>query len=239
MKTRKNLILILILILLLLFTIIVKGQKQESEPLIWSLSRMPAAELPISTGLKQTWKKGLCYGFNQNMAPLLQYHSYEDLGLTKEFALFCGGVIYGWAESKYGYNILLISMGEVDRYRLVIGTFTKAGNLIDTLECEAFFTIGNNPFYTKEFSLNSDQQLIVCQLESKEVNPVFITKPFESYHAQRVDTYYQINSEGKIVPQKRKLYKPRVYDVAYIKDGKKRLLDGDEDFEREEVILKE
>lgn len=224
-------------LLFLLCSIYSNGQLKGRDILIDRMSRITETPLPLFT--TPELKSRVSYGVRPDMTPTINFHSYDDLGGKVNFGPLVAGELYSWSKSLYNYKIAIIDMGEVDRYRMLLTTLSEQAAVIDTVEVEIYFYSGNNRYLTKEFILDTNQQLIVCQLESKEDAPIGAYSGFNKYNAQRVDTYYQINSEGEIVPLKRKLYKPRVYDAAYIKDGKKRLLDGDEEIEREVEISAE
>ena len=101
--------------------------------------------------------------------------------------------------------------------------------MIDTLEV-ATGGYHHVPIYTKQYRLNADLTLTVYDLEqtSDKILRYYQLDQFDSFEAQRVDTHYTIDKNGKFVKGKEIRYKPRTYKLEELYQKGHGIWDGTE-----------
>lgn len=77
-------------------------------------------------------------------------------------------------------------------------------------------------------TIKEDSTVIITHLQLIDTVPIMFYSSFSSVQAQRVDTYYKIDSSGKFQEIKQVKYQPRTYTKTYLEDKTKNLWEGNE-----------
>lgn len=153
---------------------------------------------------------------------------YNDLGLTQKNTdpnMDC--VIFRKFKPQNGnFDLLALDLTVSDLGKKILATY-HAGKLIDYIEAEVSWFSGGI-ICIKQWQINTKQEIIVTWLKVDSSTPIPAFSNFNSIQAQRVDTYYEIDSSGKFQEIKQVKYQPQTYTKAYLTDKNKNLWEGNE-----------
>jgi hypothetical protein len=112
------------------------------------------------------------------------------------------------------FALMLLSLESVPmEFRDFLVTVDTNYQMIDTLEVGIQGT-HKDRIMTKQYQLHADLSFFVYDLQpTSEKIQLYETDFLDSFDAQRVDTHYQINDEGKFIKKKEIRYKPKTYTL--------------------------
>ena len=163
----------------------------------------------------------------------LPVYIYEDLGLTCKTSYKNDGEIFRRFETNNSYELLALKIGSSDPGLGILVTFTKDGKVIDHIESEVYFCLDKR-LYISQYRIDKDMNIIVTHLQINSQTAIPFDKSFSSIQAQRIDTYYRVDSSGKFQQIKQVKFKPEFYTPEYLKDENKNLWEGKEVLENKE-----
>lgn len=218
---------LLISLLSMVFVPLIMGQ--ENNNIKEYIKRETPIELPyISTEINppNVWAIS---AKNRHGLPM---YVYNDLrGVSKVTEDKCE--IYNCFESTNGnYKIFLILLGEYENLRYLLTTYDSSAKLISWLEVDYVFDAYRN---FKQSKLNKDMTVEIYNIKVLGENRIDPQKDFEELKAQRIDSYYQIDSLGQFVKVKEIFYKPKIYSVSYFVGKERPIWNGTELVEKEQV----
>lgn len=212
-------------ILILLFILITCGELfAETWNNKEALSRVSATPLPFDCIKNRTYPSRMSFPDVAN----LPMFTYDDLGMTKrnDYNEECD--IYRKFSALNGdFDIVALDITVSDPVKQVFATYNKDGKLIDFIEAEVCWYFSGN-IYVKQWRINKDQEVCVTHLKIMGDKYMPYLQRFDTIQAQRIDTYYQIDSTGKFHKTKQLKYQPRAYTWAYLNDKTKNIWEGDE-----------
>lgn len=190
-----------------------------------TLTRIPATPLPFDC------IKTRSYPFSpwafHGIANLPMF-TYADLGMTKhnDYNEECS--VYRKFSALNGpFDIVALTICVSDPDKQILATYNKEGELIDFIEAEVSWYF-NGKMCVKQWRINKEQEVCVTHLKVISDKYIPYLQIFDTIQAQRIDTYYQIDSTGKFHQTKQLKYQPRTYTRAYLKDETKNIWEGDE-----------
>ena len=158
----------------------------------------------------------------------LPLHTYKDLGITERTTYETSARIFRkFQTNNRSYIVIALSIGESDPNKQLLATFNEEGTVIDFLEAGVYF-ITSERLYIKQWRIKEDSTVIITHLQLIDTVPIMFYSSFSSVQAQRVDTYYKIDSSGKFQEIKQVKYQPRTYTKTYLEDKTKNLWEGNE-----------
>ena len=80
----------------------------------------------------------------------------------------------------------------------------------------------------KQWQINPEHKIIVTLLKVESTASISAFSKFNSVEAQRIDTYYEITTDGKFREEKQVKYRPQTYTRSYLTDKTKNLWEGNE-----------
>ena len=172
------------------------------------IARIQGTALPFNCTKTAPWGKTI-YNLSSSELGSLPLHTYKDLGLTERTTYETSARIFRkFQTNNRSYIVIALSIGESDPNKQLLATFNEEGTVIDFLEAGVYF-ITSERLYIKQWRIKEDSTVISVQ-------------------AQRVDTYYKIDSSGKFQEIKQVKYQPRTYTKTYLEDKTKNLWEGNE-----------
>ncbi len=127
------------------------------------------------------------------------------------------------------YYLIPVNVGDYVTSRIVLATYTPSGAFIDQLEagvvCEGY----DHWLYTKQCRVDQNMKVTIYHLRVTNSNSidVFGTLP-ATITAQRIDTTYQITSDGHFQKIGEKKYHERLYTKAELNVKDRNIWDGSE-----------
>lgn len=106
-------------------------------------------------------------------------------------------------------------------------TTFKDDELIDCIEADVSW-YSNGILYIKQWRIDEEQTIIVTWLKLISSDPISAFSNFSTVDAQRLDSYYKVDTNGKFQHTKQVKYKPQSYTQAYLADKTKNIWDGNE-----------
>ena len=181
------------------------------------IDRTEVTTLPFEfTNSAKHSKPGGSLSSFQELINRIPCYVYDDVG-RKEYTNWgqIDHTLFKYFDSKYKNFILLDIMVQriSGEYRHFLVTLNKDYQVIDTLEV-AIGGLHDAWLCTKQYRLNSDFTLTVYDLQQTSDKVLrYQVDQFDSFEAQRVDTRYTINEEGKFVKDEEIRYIPRTYKM--------------------------
>jgi len=182
------------------------------------IDRTEVTTLPFEfTNLTKGSKPGYVINDVEGLINYIPRYIYKDLGRKSRYTKE-KNIDYALSKSfiSQGKNYILLDVilnrmpGE---YRHFLVTLNKDYQVIDTLEV-AIGGLHDAWLCTKQYRLNSDFTLTVYDLQQTSDKVLrYQVDQFDSFDAQRVDTRYTINEEGKFVKDEEIRYIPRTYKM--------------------------
>ncbi len=126
------------------------------------------------------------------------------------------------------YYLIPINISYFAPSRTVLATYTPSGAFIDQLEAGVVGESYNTWLYVKQCRVDQNMKVTVYHL--KVTNPtsiIFIEAP-ATITAQRIDTTYQITSDGHFQKTGEKKYHERLYTKAELNVKDRNIWDGSE-----------
>lgn len=219
----------IVLVFFLLSTKLSLAVGQEENEIEECIKKGDFTELPYVSTEKNPAKSMNISEKNRKGIPT---YVYNDLrGVNQQIESYCE--IFNYFESmNKNYKIILILLGEFENFRFLLATYNLSGKLLSWQEvCYKFDSFRN----FKQWKLNKDMTLEVYNI--KVLSPDRVDSnyknDFKELKAQRIDTYYQIDSLGHFEKIKEILYEPEIYPRSYFEREEYPIWNG------QEVVLKE
>lgn len=156
-------------------------------------------------------------------------YTYRDLGGYQKNSNeegFCD--IFRWFEmSGTASHLIAVTIGRDKSHRQILVSY-KNGKSVDFLESQTNF---NNDIVIKQWQIGADEQILISWLKIEEGKVFLSDEDFNSLRAQRIDTYYKLNPQGKFVKVKEVKYQPQDYSRKYLLDKERNIWDGEETLE--------
>ena len=191
------------------------------------IARIQGTALPFNCTKTAPWGKTI-YNLSSSELGSLPLHTYKDLGLTERTTYETSARIFRkFQTNNRSYIVIALSIGESDPNKQLLATFNEEGTVIDFLEAGVYF-ITSERLYIKQWRIKEDSTVIITHLQLIDTVPIMFYSSFSSVQAQRVDTYYKIDSSGKFQEIKQVKYQPRTYTKTYLEDKTKNLWECNE-----------
>lgn len=191
------------------------------------IARTQKTTLPFDCTKTAPWGKTI-YNLSSSELGSLPLHTYKDLGLTERTTYETSARIFRkFQADNRSYIVIALNIGESDPNKQVLATFNEEGTVIDFLEAGVYFVTFER-LYVKQWRIKENSTVIVTHLQLIDKVPIKFYSTFSSIRAQRVDTYYKIDSLGKFQEIKQVKYKPQTYTKTYLEDKTKNLWEGNE-----------
>lgn len=191
------------------------------------IARTQGATLPFNCTKIAPWGKAI-YNLSSSELGSLPLHTYKDLGLTVRTTYETSARIFRkFQTDNRSYILIALNIGESDPNKQLLATFDQEGAVIDFLETGVYFVTFER-LYIKQWRIKEDSTVIVTHLQLIDTVPIMFYSSFSSIQAQRVDTYYKIDSSGKFQEIKQVKYQPQTYTKTYLEDKTKNLWEGNE-----------
>lgn len=189
--------------------------------------RTPTAAIPFECTKMAPWGKP---GFELSNSETrnLPMYVYHDLGLklktkNQPFAR----IFRKFTFDNNTFEMLALNIGESDPNKYVLATFNKEGEIIDFIECSVYF-ITTTRLFVKQWRIDAGQNIIITWLNVNQPEPIKFFDNFDTIIAQRIDSYYKVDTNGKFQLTKQVKYKPQSYTQAYLADKTQNIWDGNE-----------
>ena len=96
-------------------------------------------------------------------------------------------------------------------------TYDLNGTQLDWVEVDAKFS----DIKLKQYKITPEMKLFVYELKPTSPTPIYfyedyIQKKISSLNAQRIDTVYQIDDDGKVEKLSEKKYRPKDYSITIL-----------------------
>lgn len=228
MKLYSNMRKIVVAILLLVMVGSVYAQKEYS----YRLTAIPVTNLPYTGG-----RPVETYAFDYHYFPLMSNKMWKDFQLTIPIDDDEEGWPYSALERRFplnenGFYIGLLEFGAMDFSKDMLFVLDKNHNYLDALEVVVQVTTNVKNVYIKRFEISADGLITVYQLCPTSTTPIMVYSPVSfPLRAQRSDTMYRIDADGKFYQVKQVLYQPQDYtEVQFtnpnynIGEGKERIV---------------
>ena len=191
------------------------------------IARTQETTLPFNCTKTAPWGKTI-YNLSSSELGSLPLHTYKDLGLTERTTYETSACIFRkFQTDNRSYRVIALNIGESDPNKQVLATFNEEGTVIDFLEAGVYFVTFER-LYIKQWRIKEDLTVIVTHLRLIDTVPIKFYSSFSSIQAQRVDTYYKIDSSGKFREEKQVKYQPQTYTKTYLEDKTQNLWEGNE-----------
>lgn len=170
-----------------------------------------------------------CYYLTDNEWGNLPRQMYEDLNLSVRTKYkHTGQMVHCFIMNNNSHILLALRNGDSDPELGLLATFTKDGKLVDYIESEVRFLLNNNRLYAMQYRIDKDATIIVTRLNVISDKPIMFYDEFTTIQAQRVDTYYRINDDGKFQQIKQVKFEPASYTHDDLQNENKNLWEGNE-----------
>lgn len=115
------------------------------------------------------------------------------------------------------FTILGISIDEGDYRDILLATYEFDGSPIDWVDVEVKF----GDIKLKQYKITPEMKLFVYELKPTSPTPIYfyedyIQKKISSLNAQRIDTVYRIDDDGKVNKLSEKKYQPKDYSMTIL-----------------------
>lgn len=125
------------------------------------------------------------------------------------------------------YELVCIRMGSHERFRDLLVTFNKQGEVIDWIEAGAFYS-GNYRIDVRQWSIDRFRNILVSELQPVEGKILPIHTRRSMIKAQRVDTAYKISNRGYFNKTRIRRYQIHEYPYSYLTETDKKIFSGSE-----------
>lgn len=214
--------------LFILFVILITSYELFAVSIKDVLARIPVTSLPFDATKIRSFHEPRT-GLSSEKTTNLPMFTYRDLGLSQrndyneeeECAIFRKFSIYNGT-----FDLVALDINVSDPGKQLITTY-KDGELIDFIETEVSW-YSRGALYVEQWRIDKNQEIIVTHLKVISSTPIIGWKDFGSVQAQRIDTYYQIDSSGKFHEIKQMKYQSQTYTQSYLEDKTKNLWEESE-----------
>ncbi|MDO5571952.1 MAG: hypothetical protein Q4F97_10920 [Bacteroidales bacterium] len=125
------------------------------------------------------------------------------------------------------FSIYIFRIGSGPRFRDIIASISKTGEIIDWIEAGAYYQ-GDVRINVREWEISRMRIISVTELLVFKPEALLLDQHVQSLVASRRDTQYTISSTGKFRKKAYIKYQDREYDRSYIINKDKYLKDGKE-----------
>ena len=130
---------------------------------------------------------------------------------------FCVGCFQFRKPGNSNYTTLGVNVGQSDARNMLLVTYDFNANQIDWVEVEVKFS----DIKLKQYKITPEMKLFVYELKPTSPTPIYfyedyIQKKISSLNAQRIDTVYQIDDNGKVNKLSEKKYQPKDYSMTIL-----------------------
>lgn len=218
----------IILLLILITTFSVTAQKDYS----YRLRAIPITNIPFNgTKIDRPQRS---YALKFQSFPSLNANMWKDIQLTIPILPGSEGWQFSGLDRRFtptngNYYVGLIYFGVSDFNKKMLFTLTSNDNYIDALEIYAQSSIKDNNVYVKQFKIDTNMRVTVYQLKPTSTTPIMLySKVTFPLRAQRIDTVYQIDSNGRFSLVRQTLYQPQNYSEDAFTSPDVNIWDGTE-----------
>lgn len=207
----------LLLIGLTLFAFVVESTAQSGtmKSLIGSI---PVTAPPTSDMSKQL-KKWVALNEENRKFPDVIYRDFQrtqpEVYSDPDREEYCAAYCQFRKPGNSEFTILGISIDEGDYRDIILATYEFDGSPIDWVDVEVKF----GDIKLKQYKITPEMKLFVYELKPTSPTPIYfyedyIQKKISSLNAQRIDTVYQIDDDGKVNKLSEKKYQPKDYSMT-------------------------
>ena len=204
---------------LLLFAFVVESTAQ------WGtmkslLESIPVTAPPTSDMSKQL-KKWVVLNEENRKFPEAIYRDFQrtqpEVYSDPDREEYCAAYCQFRKPGNDNYTVLGVSLGEADVTSTLLVTYDLNGTQLDWVEVDAKFS----DIKLKQYNITPEMNLFVYELKPTSPTPIYfyedyIQKKISSLNAQRIDTVYQIDDDGKVNKLSEKKYQPKDYSMTIL-----------------------
>lgn len=211
----------------IMFILVILSYQAFSDNIKERLARVSLSEIPFAC-TKDARYPDPANGFSFGMNTGFSLDCYDDLGLTQKYTNPEGGCVIfrKFKPQKGNFDLVALDIEVSEWGKKILATYYE-GELVDYIEAEVNW-YSDGMILIKQWQINSNQEVIVTWLKVESATPISAFSKFNSVEAQRIDTYYEITSEGKFREVKQVKYHPQTYTRDYLTDKTKNLWEGNE-----------
>ena len=190
------------------------------------LARIPLTSTPFACTKAAPYPKP-AIGYPADMESHLPLQMYQDLGLTQKNSFLAEIAVFRKFKPKEGnFDLVALDLDVSEWDKKILATYQK-GELIDYIEVEVSW-YSDGLLFVKQWQIDANQEVIVTWLKIESSTPISAFSNFDKIKAQRIDTHYKVDTNGKFQEVKQVKYRSQTYTKAYLIDKNKNLWDGNE-----------
>ena len=184
------------------------------------LESIPVTAPPTSDMSKQL-KKWVVLNEENRKFPDVIYRDFQrtqpEVYSDQDREELCSGFCQFRKPGNDNYTVLGVSLGEADVTSTLLVTYDLNGTQLDWVEVDAKFS----DIKLKQYKITPEMKLFVYELKPTSPTPIYfyedyIQKKISSLNAQRIDTVYQIDDNGKVNKLSEKKYQPKDYSMTIL-----------------------
>ena len=190
------------------------------------ITRTPVTSLPFSKG-KTVFCAKSSWAFTDEQTVNLPMFMYQDLGLMEKYndsnatCILCHKF-----QVNENFNLVALDISVAEWGKQLLATY-RNGELVDCIEADVNWYV-DGPLCIKQWQIDASQEIIVTWLKIESSTPILAFSNFDKIKAQRIDTHYKVDTNGKFQEVKQVKYRSQTYTKAYLIDKNKNLWDGNE-----------